>query len=74
MDQITCINISASDYEKLWKRTDWIFKELIKYPNILERPIDLRFPFIFYMGHLASFNWSIINNYEYSKCKDEKVF
>lgn len=41
----------------MWSRTDQIFG-LLKESSFLERPISLRHPFIFYLGHLAAFAWN----------------
>eukprot|EP01135_Chromosphaera_perkinsii_P010139 Nk52_evm5s2039 gene=Nk52_evmTU5s2039 len=43
-------------FEQSWKRSDWLFG-LLTNEGYLERPIGLRFPFIFYEGHLVAFNW-----------------
>jgi hypothetical protein len=41
----------------MWRRTDLIFG-LLKESSYLERPIALRHPFLFYLGHLAAFAWN----------------
>ena len=42
-----------------WARTDRIF-EMLAAPAFLARPIALRHPFIFYVGHLPAFAWNHI--------------
>ncbi len=42
-----------------WARTDRIF-ELVSPGAFLARPIALRHPFIFYVGHLPAFAWNHI--------------
>lgn len=44
-------------FQALWERTDRLFA-LIAPDAILERPIALRHPFIFYVGHLPAFAWN----------------
>jgi len=40
-----------------WKRSDELFG-LIPEGVLLERPIGLRHPFLFYVGHLPAFAWN----------------
>jgi ergothioneine biosynthesis protein EgtB len=40
-----------------WRRSDALF-ELIDPGALLERPIPLRQPFVFYLGHLPAFAWN----------------
>jgi ergothioneine biosynthesis protein EgtB len=40
-----------------WRRTDQIF-DLVPRDMILARPIELRLPLIFYVGHLPAFAWN----------------
>src|SRR5438876_4049190 len=42
---------------RAWQRTDQIFSTL-KPDALLARPIALRHPFIFYVGHLPAFAWN----------------
>ncbi len=42
-----------------WSRTDEIF-DIVKSHALLSKPIALRHPFIFYVGHLAAFAWNQI--------------
>jgi ergothioneine biosynthesis protein EgtB len=46
-------------FSALWARTDRLF-DLIAPDAILARPIALRHPFIFYVGHLPAFAWNHI--------------
>ena len=41
---------------RAWQRTDLIFSTL-RPDAFLARPIALRHPFIFYVGHLPAFAW-----------------
>jgi hypothetical protein len=47
--------------KKLWQRTDQIFFEILKPEAMLRKPIDLRNPFIFYLGHVAAFSYIHVN-------------
>ena len=40
-----------------WERSDRIF-DLVTPEAILARPIPLRQPFLFYVGHLPAFAWN----------------
>jgi len=40
-----------------WTRSDTIF-DLLPKDRLLERPIGLRHPFLFYLGHLPAFTWN----------------
>ena len=44
-------------FRTLWERTDRLFA-LVGPDGIGERPIALRHPFIFYVGHLPAFGWN----------------
>ena len=46
---------------ELWNRTDRIFGLLAAHAW-LERPIALRHPFIFYVGHLPAFAWNYLGD------------
>jgi iron(II)-dependent oxidoreductase len=43
--------------ESAWRRSDALF-ELLRPEALLARPIPLRQPFLFYMGHLPAFAWN----------------
>ena len=45
------------DLERAWARTDALF-ELLSPEALAARPIGLRQPFIFYLGHLPAFAWN----------------
>src|SRR5204863_424286 len=45
--------------EAAWRRTDALFQSLDP-AALLERPIPLRQPFVFYLGHLPAFAWNQI--------------
>lgn len=45
---------------KLWAQTDALFDVTIGPDSMLERPIALRNPFLFYMGHLPAFDWNTL--------------
>ncbi|GAB0489363.1 hypothetical protein MMPV_000581 [Pyropia vietnamensis] len=45
---------------KLWAQTDALFDTTIGAESMLERPIALRNPFLFYMGHLPAFDWNTL--------------
>lgn len=44
--------------ERAWQRSDAVFDLLVDDAALYERPIALRHPFIFYLGHLAAFAWN----------------
>lgn len=44
-------------FEAAWARSDSIF-DLVPKDRLLERPIGLRHPFLFYLGHLPAFTWN----------------
>ncbi|KAJ2699498.1 hypothetical protein FB645_005316 [Coemansia sp. IMI 203386] len=44
-----------SEWKHLWSVWDVLTLEMISRDHILDRPIDLRHPFIFYLGHLPAF-------------------
>lgn len=45
------------DLEHAWARTDTLF-DLLAPDALAARPIALRQPFIFYLGHLPAFAWN----------------
>jgi ergothioneine biosynthesis protein EgtB len=50
----------AERFASIWARTDALF-DLITPDAVLTRPISLRHPFIFYIGHLPAFAWKHLN-------------
>jgi hypothetical protein len=54
MAETVCERLAAA-----WARTDRIFGMLVP-DAFLARPIALRHPFIFYVGHLPAFAWNYI--------------
>ncbi|MBK9264468.1 MAG: SUMF1/EgtB/PvdO family nonheme iron enzyme [Polyangiaceae bacterium] len=48
-------------FDAAWSRSDEIFN-LIPTDRLLERPISLRHPFLFYLGHLPAFAWNQVGN------------
>ncbi len=46
-------------FDAAWARSDTIF-DLLPKDRLLERPIGLRHPFLFYLGHLPAFTWNQI--------------
>jgi len=47
----------VTDLETAWERTDRIFGFVAEHA-LLARPIPLRQPFLFYLGHLPAFAWN----------------
>jgi hypothetical protein len=43
--------------KSLWARSDSIFFEVLTAEGLFTRPIDLRNPLVFYLGHLPGFNY-----------------
>jgi hypothetical protein len=54
--------------KRLWRRSDQIFFEFLKPEALLKKPIELRNPFIFYVGHVAAFSYIHVN---LKVCKEE---
>ncbi|KAF9352300.1 hypothetical protein BGX26_009854 [Mortierella sp. AD094] len=47
---------SQEEWAELWKSWDLITMSMIQHPSmLLEKPIDLRHPFLFYLGHIPVF-------------------
>jgi ergothioneine biosynthesis protein EgtB len=51
--------VVADHLRSVWVRTDGLFG-LVRPDAMLSRPISLRHPFIFYVGHLPAFAWNHI--------------
>src|SRR5436309_15618076 len=49
--------VFADRFASAWARTDALFR-LVAPDAMLSRPIALRHPFIFYVGHLPAFAWN----------------
>jgi len=43
---------SAEEFVELWRAWDTVTTKMITADMALEKPIDLRHPFVFYMGHM----------------------
>ena len=56
---LTAARTLRHELEAAWARSDRIF-ELLLPGALLERPIPLRHPFVFYLGHLPAFAWNQI--------------
>lgn len=48
-----------AELSRCWKRSDELFA-LLSEDALLDRPIGLRHPFLFYLGHLPAFAWNQI--------------
>ncbi|KAG0241493.1 hypothetical protein B0O80DRAFT_443506 [Mortierella sp. GBAus27b] len=47
---------TPAEWEELWKSWDLITMHMIRHPSmLLEKPIALRHPFLFYLGHIPTF-------------------
>ncbi|KAJ1750709.1 hypothetical protein LPJ78_000322 [Coemansia sp. RSA 989] len=46
---------SISEWKGMWKTWDTLTLHIIPRSKLLNRPIDLRHPFIFYLGHIPAF-------------------
>ncbi|KAJ1928366.1 hypothetical protein EC988_010177, partial [Linderina pennispora] len=44
-----------AEWEQLWKAWDTLSLHVIPADKLLDKPIDLRHPFVFYLGHLPVF-------------------
>lgn len=49
-----------TELERAWQRSDQIFELIDPDTAWLARPIPLRHPFVFYLGHLPAFAWNQI--------------
>ena len=49
--------------QEVWAVTDELFEQ---FGDLNVQPIDLRHPFIFYMGHLPAFAWNRVCDQEQS--------
>jgi ergothioneine biosynthesis protein EgtB len=50
------------DLEQAWRRSDRVL-DLVAPDALLEQPIALRQPFVFYLGHLPAFAWNQIGRW-----------
>ena len=57
-DQLAGVSDLARRLERAWQRSDALFGLLAEEAVLFERPIALRHPFLFYLGHLAAFGWN----------------
>ncbi|KAJ3150315.1 hypothetical protein HK101_001965 [Irineochytrium annulatum] len=46
---------SLAEFEEMWKAWDVITTQMIPPTSLLEKPISLRHPYIFYLGHIPAF-------------------
>jgi hypothetical protein len=46
---------SQAEWDALWKVWEMVTEKMIPEDRVLERPIALRHPFIFYLGHIPGF-------------------
>lgn len=51
------LNNKLERLEQAWKRTDAIF-DMVRQDALYSRPIPLRQPIVFYLGHLPAFCWN----------------
>ncbi|KAG5462461.1 MAG: C-type lectin protein [Olpidium bornovanus] len=51
----TSVVPELEEWEELWKAWDLVTQTMIKREDMLEQPIGLRHPFIFYRGHIPGF-------------------
>lgn len=59
--------------ESAWARSDVLF-DLIPRDRLLERPIGLRHPFLFYLGHLPAFTWNQVGRAFLADGHDDAAF
>ena len=58
MNEDACTRFERA-FEAAWARSDMLF-DLLPRDGFGERPIGLRHPFLFYLGHLPAFTWNQI--------------
>ncbi|EPS44094.1 hypothetical protein H072_1940 [Dactylellina haptotyla CBS 200.50] len=46
---------STADWEELWKVWDMVTLRMVRKDSYLQKPIELRHPIIFYLGHIPTF-------------------
>ena len=54
---LTSIERFERELKACWARSDALF-ERVPHESLLDRPIQLRHPILFYMGHLPAFMWN----------------
>ncbi len=52
-----------TEIQDVWAVTDGLFEQ---FGDLNRRPIDLRHPFLFYMGHIPAFAWNRVQDHEQS--------
>lgn len=57
-----------AQFRKLWARSETFFDGFLTRDALLVKPIELRHPFLFYVGHIAGFNYIHVNR---KVCKEE---
>lgn len=57
MSAIVEADVPAARFTKVWERSDKLFG-LVVPDAMFARPIPLRHPLIFYLGHLPAFAWN----------------
>lgn len=46
---------TLAEFEELWKVWDMLTTEILPTEHLMDKPIDLRQPFLFYLGHIPAF-------------------
>jgi iron(II)-dependent oxidoreductase len=57
-----------AQFRKIWARSETFFDGFLTRDALLVKPIELRHPFLFYVGHIAGFNYIHVNR---KVCKEE---
>lgn len=57
------LNVMENMMKEGWKLSDLIFSRILHQDSYMKRPIQLRHPIIFYLGHLTAFNNNQIFKY-----------
>lgn len=52
---------SQAEWTEIWKAWELVTEKMIPADRVLERPIALRHPFVFYLGHIPSFEDIMVN-------------
>ena len=52
----------SNQFDRMWKRSDWLFSLLRSTDDFYRQPIKLRLPLLFYLGHLPCFTWNQFRN------------
>lgn len=65
---------TQNEWDEMWKAWDYLTRTLIQSNMLLEKPISLRHPFIFYLGHIPAFLDIQLTNHLKEELTEPKEF